>query len=180
DVVFTQDQMPQSLGAGDESTVHSPTWAKRSVCVDLRAIKYLDGISAWIGQFEEPQNSPFLGLVLAPYSEFDIRIAEALRDRIEIVGPRDTPTHVHEVILKGILANSDSMMPVVKAEIESVGLAFVQDFHADDLGSKALPGFAILDANSNVAHLGNLRHLALHGFGCASLQDRSGFRRSPV
>src|SRR5271156_7226241 len=157
-VALADDAVDQAAGAGLEAPMHPAAGMERLVELGQRAVKDLDRIAVRASELEDFEYSTFLGFVLGTDAELYSRFGELTLHLREFVGACHPKSQVREVIA-AVSMQHDAMMEIVHPQVASIGLAFVGDLEANDIGCEVLPCCEVFYADAHVTQLSCLNHI---------------------
>src|SRR5580658_5426573 len=158
-VALADDAMSQAAAAGLEAPMHPAPGIERLVELGQRAVKNLDWIAVRIGELEDLEHSTLVGFVLGTDSELYSRFGELTLHLREFVGACHAKSKVCEVVA-AVGMQHDTMMEIVHPQVASIGLAFVSDLKANNIGCEVLPFREVLHADAHVTQLSYLDHIS--------------------
>src|SRR5271168_4700116 len=156
-VALADDAMAQAAGAGLEAPMHPASGMEGLVELGQWAVKDLDRIAVGVGQLEDFEHSTLLGFVLGTDAELYSRFGELTLHLREFVGACHAESQVCEVVA-AVSMQRDAMMEIVHPQVASIGLAFIGDLKAHDIGCEVLPCCEVFHADAHVTQLSYLNH----------------------
>src|SRR5271156_2900356 len=156
-VALADDAMAQAAAASLEASMHRAAGMKRLVEFGQGAVKDLDRIAVGVGQLQDFEYSTLLGFVLGTSAELYSRFGKLTLHLREFVGACHAKSQVCEVVA-AVSMQHDAMMKIVHSQVASIGLAFLDDLEADDIGCEVLPCREVFHADAHVTQLSYLNH----------------------